>query len=128
MKWILLLFAIWNLAGAFLRTCRILLERFALTRRLYPNRDLRPLDGIGDLDISPAAKERYRAVARELSRRAAMPVPELFCSPKSAILAATRGWRRHDAGSCAAGRRSSTVRPIREPTRLRPTPMRSSSS
>ena len=90
MKWILLLFAIWNLAGAFLRTCRILLERFALTRRLYPNRDLRPLDGIGDLDISPAAKERYRAVARELSRRAAMPVPELFCSPKSAILAATR--------------------------------------
>ena len=96
MKWILLLFAIWNLAGGFLRTCRILLERFALTRRLYPHRDLRPLDGIGDLDISPAAKERYRAVARELSRRAAMPVPELFCSPKSAILAATRGWRRHE--------------------------------
>jgi Zn-dependent protease with chaperone function len=96
MKWILVFFAIWNLAGALLRTFRILLERWPLTRRLYPNKDMRPLDGISDLDLSPTAKARYRTAAVELSRMAEMPVPELFCSPKQAMLAGTRGWKRHE--------------------------------
>jgi Zn-dependent protease with chaperone function len=96
MKWILVFLAIWNLAGALLRTCRILLERFALTRRLYPDRDMRPLEGIGEPDLSATAKARYRAAVRELSRKAALPVPELYCSPKNAMLAGTRGWRRHE--------------------------------
>ena len=96
MKWILVFLAIWNLGGALLRTFRILLERFPLTRRLYPDRDMRPLDGLSDLDLSAAAKARYLAAARELSRRASIPVPELFCSFKDAMLAGTRGWRRHE--------------------------------
>ena len=66
MKWILVFFAIWNLAGALLRTFRILLEEWPLTRRLYPNKDMRPLDGISDLDLSPAAKGAYRAAAASL--------------------------------------------------------------
>jgi Zn-dependent protease with chaperone function len=96
MKWILVFFAIWNLAGALLRTFRMLLERFPLTRRLYLSRDMLPIDGVSDLEISAAAKARYRSAARELSRRAAIPVPELLCTPKNAMLAGTRGWRRHE--------------------------------
>src|SRR2546430_16546521 len=82
MEWILVFLAIWNLSGALLRSFRLLLARFPLTRRLYPDRDMRPLDGISDLDLSAAAKARYLAAARELSRRASIPVPELFCSLK----------------------------------------------
>ena len=96
MKWILVFFSIWNLAGALLRTFRMLLERLPLTRRLYLKRDMLPIDGVSDLEISAAAKARYRAAAGELSRRAALPVPELLCSPKNAMLAGTRGWRRHE--------------------------------
>jgi len=96
MKWILVFLAIWNLAGALLRTFRILLERFPLTRRLYPGRDLRALDGISDQDLSAAAKARYLASARELSQKASIPAPELFCSLNNAMLAGTRGWRRHE--------------------------------
>ncbi|MCU1337097.1 MAG: Peptidase family [Bryobacterales bacterium] len=96
MKWILVFFAAWNLAGALLRAFRILLERFPLTRRLYPNRDMRPLDGSSDLELSPAAKASYRTAAEKLSRMASIPVPELLWSPKNAMLAGTRGWRRHE--------------------------------
>ena len=96
MKWILVFLAIWNLAGALLRAFRILLERRPLTGRLYPGRDLRALDTISDLDLSAAAKARYLAAARELSQKASIPVPDLFCSPKNAMLAGTRGWSRHE--------------------------------
>jgi Zn-dependent protease with chaperone function len=96
MKWILVFFAVWNLAGALLRTLRMLLERLPLTRRLYLKRDMLPIDGVSDLEISAAAKARYRAAAGELSRRAGIPVPELLCSPKNAMVAGTRGWRRHE--------------------------------
>src|SRR5262249_44469641 len=78
------------------RTFRIMLERFPLTRRFYPDRHMLALDGIGDSDLSAAAKARYRAAARELSQKASIPVPELFCTPKNAMLAGTRGWRRHE--------------------------------
>src|SRR5260370_11218492 len=94
MKWILVSLAIWNVAGALLRAFRIRLERRPLTGRLYPGRDMRALDG--DLDLSAAAKARYLAAARELSQKASIPVPDLFCSPKNAMLAGTRGWRRHE--------------------------------
>jgi Zn-dependent protease with chaperone function len=96
MKWILVVLAIWNVSGAILRTFRMLLERFPLTRKLYPNREMRPLDQVSDLDLSPAAKARYRAAALKLSRIAKIPVPELFCSPKAGMHAGTRGWRRHE--------------------------------
>ena len=96
MKWILVFFAIWNVAGALLRMFRILLERMPVTCRLYPDRDMRPLDRVSDLELSPAAKARYRAAAEKLSRMAGIAVPDLHCTPKSAMLAGTRGWRRHE--------------------------------
>jgi Zn-dependent protease with chaperone function len=96
MKWILVFFAIWNVAGALLRTFRMSLERFPVTRRLYPERDMQPVEGVSDLELSPAAKARYRAAVQTLSRKASLPMPELLCSPKSAMLAGTRGWRRHE--------------------------------
>ncbi len=96
MKWILAFFAIWNVAGALLRTFRMHLERFPLTRRLYPNRNMRPVGQVSDLEIGPAAKARYRAAAEELSRKVGIPVPALLCSPKSAMVAGTRGWKRHE--------------------------------
>src|SRR5436309_12035673 len=96
MKWILVVFAIWNLAGALLRALRMLLERLPLTSRLYPNRDMRALEDISDLEIGASAKARYRAAAEELSREAGIPTPELFCSPKNNMVAGTRGWKRHE--------------------------------
>jgi len=96
MKWILLFFAIWNVAGALLRTFRMHLEQFVLTRRLYPNRDMRQVGHVSDLEIGPAAKARYRAAAEELSRKVGIPVPALLCTPKSAMVAGTRGWKRHE--------------------------------
>src|SRR5260370_20604473 len=95
MKWILVFFAIWTVAGALLRTFRLTLEKLRLTRRWYPNRDLRPLDEVSDLELSEAAKARYRAAVGELSDLAGIVEPQLLCSPKSAILAGTRGWVRH---------------------------------
>ena len=95
MKWILVFFAIWNAAGALLRTFRLALEKLRLTRRWYPNRDLRPLEEVSDLELSEDAKARYRAAVRELSGLAGIAEPQLLCSPKPAILAGTRGWVRH---------------------------------
>jgi Zn-dependent protease with chaperone function len=95
MKWILVFFAIWNVAGALLRTFRLTLEKLRLTRRWYPNRDLRPLEEISDLELCPDARARYRAAARELSSLAGIPEPQLLCSPKPGMLAGTRGWGRH---------------------------------
>jgi Zn-dependent protease with chaperone function len=82
MKWILVFFAIWNVAGALLRTFRLALEKTRLTRRWYPNRDLRPLEEVSDLELSQDARAR-------------IPEPQLLCSPKSTMLAGTRGWVRH---------------------------------
>ncbi len=95
MKWILVFFATWNAAGALLRTFRLALEKLRLTRRWYPNRDLRPLEEVSDLEVSQGARARYRAAVRELSDLAGIPEPQLLCSPKAAILAGTRGWVRH---------------------------------
>ena len=95
MKWIPLFLAIWNVAGALLRTLRLWLEALPLTRRLYPNRDLRRLEEVSDLELSHDAKARYRAAVRELSKAAGIPDPQLLCSPKSGVLAGTRGWRTH---------------------------------
>ena len=95
MKWILAFFAMWNVAGALLRTFRLALEKLRLTRRWYPNRDLRPLEEVSDLELSQDARARYRAAVRELSVLAGIPEPQLLCSPKAAILAGTRGWLRH---------------------------------
>jgi Zn-dependent protease with chaperone function len=95
MKWILVFFAFWNLAGALLRTFRILLERFPLFHRFYPDRDARPLDEISNLDLGAAARNRYEAAVEKLSRDAGVTAPELFCTPKSAMIAGTRGWQRH---------------------------------
>src|SRR5262249_3825662 len=95
MKWILLFFAIWNVAGALLRAFRTLLERLPLTRSLYPDRSQRPLDGITDLELSPKSKGRYRAAVSALCRKSALPEPELLVSPKGVMLAGTRGWTRH---------------------------------
>jgi len=95
MKWILVFFAIWNVAGALLRTFRLALEKLRLTRLCYPNRDLRPLDEVSDLDLSPDARARYCAAVRELSGMAGIPEPQLLCSPKSTMLAGTRGWVSH---------------------------------
>src|SRR5206468_9838085 len=95
MKWILVFFAFWNLAGAVLRTFRLLLERAPLFRRFYPDRDARPLDEISDFELSPMAKSRYRTAVETLSRDAGIPMPELLATPKAAMAAGTRGWRRH---------------------------------
>jgi Zn-dependent protease with chaperone function len=95
MKWILVFFAIWNVAGALLRTLRLMLEKLRLTRRLYPNRDLRPLEEVGDLELSEAARARYRSAVRELSGMTGIAEPQLLCSPKRTMLAGTRGWVRH---------------------------------
>jgi Zn-dependent protease with chaperone function len=95
MKWILLFLAIWNVAGALLRTFRLLLEKLPLTRRLYPNRDLRPLNEVSELELSHDEQARYCTSVRELSKTAGIPEPQLLCSPKSGVLAGTRGWRRH---------------------------------
>jgi len=95
MKWILVFFAIWNVAGALLRTFRLTLEKLRVTRRWYPNRDLRPLEELSELELSEPAKARYRAAVRELSGMAGIPEPQLLCSPKAAMHAGTRGWVRH---------------------------------
>jgi Zn-dependent protease with chaperone function len=95
MKWILVFFAIWNVAGALLRTFRLTLEKLRLTRRWYPNRDLRPLEEVSDLELGEGARARYRAAVRELSSAAGLPEPQLLCSPKRTMLAGTRGWVRH---------------------------------
>jgi Zn-dependent protease with chaperone function len=95
MKWILVFFAIWNVAGALLRTFRLSLEKLPLTRRWYPNRDLRPLEEVSDLELSEGARARYRAAVRELSGLAGIAEPQLLCSPKRTMLAGTRGWLRH---------------------------------
>ena len=95
MKWILVFLAILNVAGALLRALRLLLEKLPLARRLYPNRDLRPLDEVSDLELSHDAKARYRAAVRELCGMAEIPEPQLLYSPKPAMLAGTRGWKTH---------------------------------
>jgi Zn-dependent protease with chaperone function len=95
MKWILVFFAIWNVAGALLRTFRLALEKLRLTRRWYPNRDLRPLDEVSERELSLDARARYVAAVGELSVVAGIPVPQLLYSPKAAMLAGTRGWVRH---------------------------------
>jgi Zn-dependent protease with chaperone function len=95
MKWIFVFMAIWNAAGALLRTFRLLLEKLPLSRRLYPNRDLRPLEEVGELELSHDARARYCAAVRELSGMVGIPEPQLLCSPKTAMLAGTRGWMRH---------------------------------
>jgi Zn-dependent protease with chaperone function len=56
---------------------------------------LRTLDEVSELEISAAAKERYRSAVESLSQMAGLPAPDLRCSPKAAMLAGTRGWRRH---------------------------------
>ena len=95
MKWILVFFAFWNLAGALLRTLRILLERFPIFSRFYPDRDARALEEISDLELSAAAKTRFRAAVEKLTAEAGLRMPELFATPKSAMVAGTRGWKRH---------------------------------
>ncbi len=95
MKWLLVFFAIWNVAGALLRTFRMPLEKLRFTRRLYPRRDMLPLDCVSDREASPDAKARYRAAAEEVCRLAGMPMPELLYSPKPGMRAGTRGWVRH---------------------------------
>src|SRR5882724_749759 len=95
MKWILLFFAFWNMAGALLRMFRILLERFPVFRRFYPDRDARPLDEISDLELSAAAKTRYREAVEKLTQESGVPMPELLSGPKRAMLGGTRGWKRH---------------------------------
>ena len=109
MKWILVFFAIWNVAGALLRTFRLTLEKLRLTRRWYPNRDLRPLDEVSELELSEGAKARYRAAVRELSGMAGIPEPQLLCSPKRAMLAGTRGWLLERAIDIREEVRASTV-------------------
>jgi Zn-dependent protease with chaperone function len=95
MKWILVFFAIWNVAGALLRSFRLTLEKLRLTRRWYPNRDLRPIEELSDRELSEPARARYRAAVRELSALTGVPEPQLLCSPKRTMLAGTRGWVRH---------------------------------
>ena len=96
MKWILVFIAVWNVAGALLRSLRMILEGLPVARRLYPNRDMRALEGVSDLEVGSAAKARYRDAAEELSRKAGIETPALLCSPKSAMLAGTRGWLSHE--------------------------------
>jgi Zn-dependent protease with chaperone function len=93
MKWILAIFAVWNLAGALLRTFRLLLERLPVTRRFYPARGLRPLDESSDID--PALRARCRSAVESLCGMAGMPLPELYCSADGGLIAGTRGWFRH---------------------------------
>jgi Zn-dependent protease with chaperone function len=95
MKWILVFFAIWNMAGALLRTFRMLLEKLPFARCVYPNRDLRPLEQVSDLELSHEARVRYRSAVRELSSSAGIPEPQLLCSLRPAVLAGTRGWLQH---------------------------------
>jgi Zn-dependent protease with chaperone function len=95
MKWILVFLAFWNLSGALLRALRTLLEHFPVFSRFYPDRDARPLDEIADFELSAAVKTRYRAAVEKLTAEAGLPAPELFATPKSAMVAGTRGWRRH---------------------------------
>lgn len=95
MKWILVFFALWNLTGALLRMFRIALERVPLLRRLYPDRDARPLDEFHDFELSAMTKIRYRAAVENLCRDTGIPAPELLATPKAAMHAGTRGWRRH---------------------------------
>jgi Zn-dependent protease with chaperone function len=95
MKWLLALFAIWNVACALLRAFRMPLEKLRWTRRLYPNRDMLTLEQVGDWELSFGATTRYRAAAEQVRRLAGMRMPELLCSPKPGMLAGTRGWIRH---------------------------------
>jgi Zn-dependent protease with chaperone function len=95
MKWILVFFAVWNVVGALLRMFRTMLERFPLSRRFYPQRESMTLDETSDLELSPLAKARYRAAAEKLSRAAGLTLPDLLYTPKLAMLAGARGWRRH---------------------------------
>jgi Zn-dependent protease with chaperone function len=93
MKWILAFFAVWNLAGALLRTFRLLIERIPIARRFYPARGLRLLDEASDVD--PASSARFRTAVEDLCGRAGIPVPDLFCAPDGRLIAGTRGWFRH---------------------------------
>jgi Zn-dependent protease with chaperone function len=93
MKWILAFFALWNLAGALLRTFRLLLERLPFAERFYPARGLRRLDEASDVD--PASRARYKAAVETLCAKAGIPVPRLYCAPDSGLIAGTRGWFRH---------------------------------
>src|SRR3954463_813810 len=95
MKWILVFFAFWNISTALLRMFRILLERFPVSRRFYPDRDARRLDDISDLELSAPAKLRYRTAVESLTAEAGLAVPELLATMKPAMIAGTRGWRRH---------------------------------
>jgi Zn-dependent protease with chaperone function len=95
MKWILVFFAVWNIAGALLRMFRIPFEGIAMFRRFYPDRDARSLDEIANLELSGAAKIRYRAAVEELSAQSGVPMPDLLSTPTRAMAAGTRGWRRH---------------------------------
>ena len=95
MKWILVFFAIWNAAGALLRTFRMALEKLPWARRMYPNRDLLPLDQVGEMELSSGASARYRSAVRDLSGASGIPEPKLLCSLKPAMGAGTRGWFQH---------------------------------
>lgn len=95
MKWLLVLFAIWNVACALLRLLRMPLEKLHLSRRLYPRRDMLPLDRVSDLELSPGARARYTSAVQTLCRLTGIAAPELMCSPSRAMAAGTRGWRRH---------------------------------
>ena len=95
MKWILVFFAVWNVAGALLRMFRITLERFPLSRRFYPGRESMTLDEASDIELNPRAKARYRTAVEKLSRAAGIPVPDLLYTPKLAMVAGARGWHRH---------------------------------
>jgi len=95
MKWLLVFLAIWNVAGALLRFFRMPLERLRLARRLYPSRDMLPLEQSSDLEVSLDAKARYRAAAEQVRRLAQLPMPALLYSSKPGMHAGTRGWFRH---------------------------------
>src|SRR5450755_1243785 len=95
MKWLLVFFAIWNVACALLRAFRMPLEKLRFMRRLYPNRDMLTLDQVSDLELSSGARARYRAAAEQVRRLTGMPMPELVCSPRAVMQAGTRGWIRH---------------------------------
>ena len=95
MKWILVFLATWNIAGALLRMFRISLEKLPVLGRLYPKRDSQPLEQASELELSLAASGRFRAAVEALCERAGMAAPELRWSRNAAMLAGTRGWRRH---------------------------------
>src|SRR5262245_1862836 len=94
MKWILVCFAIWNMAGALLRAFRMLLERVPVLGRLYPDRGMLPIDEARSL--APDYRTRYRDVVEKLCRQVSLPVPQLLCSPQAGMFAGTRGWRSHE--------------------------------